>query len=321
MFRHTGRGSDLRLIDFGSSAFDGDDNPDSAQSGTAAVGSVDDLLQHTTFAGSAFYISPEMFQRKYTCKTDVWSAGVALYVLVAGYPAENLQQAFNFLQKSKRDLRTLPNMPENMPDSFFNMLDEMLTYRQNKRAEAGAILGCEFVKFHMEHRPENNDVGDGEMGEESFVGFSLDDVAENAAAAEPIASSLSQNGTGSSRVGGDDGTRSGKTRSVLIEGSVHRHALYLEYEKFERSITTLLATVLAPPDFFRLLDKLNQKTLLVTSSAAKVAPSATSKEAGNGGDAARKEEGVEMISNEYKLQIIKIGELKVLLKEMGAEKA
>jgi serine/threonine protein kinase len=44
-------GSDMRLIDFGS--------------GTNEV--VEDV--HTTFAGSAFYISPELFQRTYNAKT------------------------------------------------------------------------------------------------------------------------------------------------------------------------------------------------------------------------------------------------------------
>jgi hypothetical protein len=69
MFQFPTPGSDLRIIDFGS--------------GTAKV--VEGV--HTTFAGSAFYISPEMFQHSYTNKTDVWSVGVTLYVLVAGYPA------------------------------------------------------------------------------------------------------------------------------------------------------------------------------------------------------------------------------------------
>jgi len=49
--------------------------------------------------------------------TDVWSAGVTIYVLVAGYPAGRLQAAFNVLHTVKRDLRTLPDMPDDMPDS------------------------------------------------------------------------------------------------------------------------------------------------------------------------------------------------------------
>ena len=72
MFCSNRRDSELRLIDFGSGTLGG--NPEET-----------DVDQHHTFAGSAFYISPEMFQRMYSSKTDVWSAGVTLYVLVAGY--------------------------------------------------------------------------------------------------------------------------------------------------------------------------------------------------------------------------------------------
>ena len=95
MFCDPTPGAQLRLIDFGSGCMD------------LVAPQPED--RHSTFAGTAFYVSPEMFQRTYTTKTDVWSCGVTLYVLVAGYPAENLQTAFDILQKSKgRDLRRLP---------------------------------------------------------------------------------------------------------------------------------------------------------------------------------------------------------------------
>lgn len=77
MFCSNKRDSELRLIDFGSGTLD--ENHSNANLQEASVD------QHHTFAGSAFYISPEMFQRAYTSKTDVWSTGVTLYVLVAGY--------------------------------------------------------------------------------------------------------------------------------------------------------------------------------------------------------------------------------------------
>jgi hypothetical protein len=36
-----------------------------------------------------------------------------------------------------------------------------------------------------------------------------------------------------------------RTTSVVLEGSVNRHNAYLGYQKFERSVTTILATMLA----------------------------------------------------------------------------
>lgn len=232
-FKTCKRGAELRLIDYGSGTIDDLNKP--TPNATAQCTNVNptttrtsddgtDLLTHTTYAGSAFYISPELFQRKYTQKTDVWSAGVTLYVLVAGYPADVLQKAFNMLQKSKnRDLHSLPHMPEGMPDSYFEMLNQMLTYRHKQRKSAGDVLDCEFVRFHKE-------MEEGGMAEGADdVGLSLEDVA--AVAAEG---------------GGRGSTRNGSmgTKSILIKGSVSRHMAYLEYENFERALTTLLATLL-----------------------------------------------------------------------------
>lgn len=174
MFASPSPDSQLRLIDFGS--------------GTDKV--VDGL--HTTFAGTAFYISPEMFQNTYTQKTDVWSVGVCLYVLVAGYPSAKLQTAFNLIHNitpGERKLKDLPNMPDNLPDSYHNMLKELLEYKHKKRKNASQILeSSDFVRFHT------------------------------------FASSVENSN---------------------IIGSVGRHSLFLDYQKFERSLTTLLATMLS----------------------------------------------------------------------------
>ena len=142
MFCSSDSQAELRLIDFGCGVLE---QQKSSSTNT-------DLLQHTTFAGSAFYISPEMFQHTYTSETDVWSVGVVLYVLVAGYPSDELQKAFNILQKSKgRDIRCLPNLPNNMPDTYYEMLEQLLTYRHKARPSAGEMLKHEFVQFHNLH--------------------------------------------------------------------------------------------------------------------------------------------------------------------------
>ncbi len=165
MFKESKKGSPLQLIDFGSGTMTTfeevieESNPKPCEQ---ADGSMLSMLN--TFAGSAFYISPEMFKRKYTCKTDVWSAGVTIYVLVAGYPAMNLQEAFNMLQNSEANtveeriekLKQLPNMPD-MPDTFFELLSKCLTYRHKKRTSAEQILDAEFVRFHHEHEMEKEE--------------------------------------------------------------------------------------------------------------------------------------------------------------------
>mmetsp|Transcript_19777 Transcript_19777/g.22290 ORF Transcript_19777/g.22290 Transcript_19777/m.22290 type:complete len:541 (-) Transcript_19777:47-1669(-) len=188
MFVSCSSESELRLIDFGS--------------GTDKV--VEGL--HTTFAGTAFYISPEMFQNTYTQKTDVWSAGVCLYVLVAGYPSDKLQTAFNMMHKitpGKRNLKNLPNLPDNLPDSFYVMLNQLLEYKHKIRKKASVILESDFVRFHK------------------------------------FASSVDNSN---------------------IIGSVGRHALFLDYQKFERCLTTLLATMLTKSELIIFLNTIQNKS-------------------------------------------------------------
>lgn len=134
MFKANTKMAELRLIDFGCATMDTEEER----------GKI-----HNTFNGTPFYIAPEVYQKKYTSKADIFSAGVALYVLVAGYPAAQLQAAFNLLQKANRNLKTLPGMPEGMSDSYFEMLDKMLVYSSEGRKSASDMLDDDFVLFHQ----------------------------------------------------------------------------------------------------------------------------------------------------------------------------
>lgn len=221
MFADTSKGSELRLIDFGSGTLNGlTDSPPEE----------DD--RHHTFAGSAFYISPEMFQKTYTSKTDVWSAGASLYVLVAGYPADRLQETFNILQANKVGrLKGLPNMPDNMPDSFYEMLEGALVYRHKQRMDAGELMKGEFSQFHFLHSKDG-----GNTAQNNKPGtISIHEIAAEAAG---------EHGDTVPEMANPSGTH-GRTVSVSLEGSVSRHNAYLGYQKFERSVTTLLATMLS----------------------------------------------------------------------------
>jgi serine/threonine protein kinase len=274
MFQDPSPGSELRLIDFGSGTLDAEASPT-------------ELTTHTTFAGSAFYISPEMFQHTYTVKTDVWSAGVTLYVLVAGYPADALQKAFNILQKSDRDLKKLPNLPENMPDSFYDLLQDALVYRHKKRPSAGELLNHEFVTFHKSLTDE--------------PGISLEEVSSAAAKNPTVMTSL---GTGSI----------GRTANVSLKGSVVRHNLFLGFKKFERSVTTLLAAMLSKQELQQLLQILKQRDQAAAAKASETLMveavdfvKALDEEKGDtGGDGK---------TNEQKLAVIRMSELKTILRE------
>lgn len=241
MFQDLAPRADLRLIDFGSGVLDKTTNDEKDN----------DLHTHTTFAGSAFYISPEMFQRIYTAKTDVWSAGVTLYVLVAGYPADSLQVAFNILHTAhNRNLRQLPNLPRDLPDSFYDLMEQLLNYRHKRRASAGDLLNHEFVAFHQ--HLETGDLV-------SSVGLSVEEIAAAAAAGPEFAENVS--GT----------SRANRTTSMSVRGSVNRHNLFLGFKRFERSLTALLATMLSKKELQTLVNILLERYGAMEQEQAKAA--------------------------------------------------
>lgn len=202
MFKTNAKDSELRLIDFGCATMDSTKG-----------------ITHTTFSGTPFYISPEVFQKEYTNKTDVFSVGVVLYVLVAGYPAAELQAAFNILHKAKRDLRTLPGMPSSdvMPETYFDMLDKLLTYRYKSRKSADEMLEeDDFVLFHQEQEEQ------------------VDDVKKR-------------------RISSSRRATMKKTASVILTDTGQKAALAYGFTKFQRSLTTILATLLNHEDIKALL--------------------------------------------------------------------
>mmetsp|Transcript_10737 Transcript_10737/g.14409 ORF Transcript_10737/g.14409 Transcript_10737/m.14409 type:complete len:370 (-) Transcript_10737:505-1614(-) len=141
---------DLRLIDFGSGALD---NIEEREKDDAA--SSPESQKHTTYAGSPFYNSPEMFRRSYSYKTDVWSTGVTIYVFAAGFPPDEIMQnTFDTFHTSpkkireegkERNLKLLPNVPDDYPSSFYDMLERLLEYSPKKRVTAEEMLSCDFV--------------------------------------------------------------------------------------------------------------------------------------------------------------------------------
>ena len=58
----------VKIIDFGTSSF-------------CAAGQ---LLEQEF--GTPYYVAPEVLQKAYGCRADVWSSGVIMYILLCGYP-------------------------------------------------------------------------------------------------------------------------------------------------------------------------------------------------------------------------------------------
>jgi serine/threonine protein kinase len=311
MFQDPTPSAEIRLIDFGSGTFI-HPTPDTVNHAVKLAEDFnDDLRVHTTFAGSAFYISPEMFQHSYTYKTDVWSAGATLYVLVAGYPADELQKAFNILQTNKhRKLRVLPNLPlDDLPDSFFALMEGLLTYRHKSRPSAGEMRQSEFCQLHKNQQLQATTAeaqARQEIEEEEPLGLSLEQVSAAAVAA----------GAGI-MVGGS----SALTKNRLsLAGTAGRHQLFLGFKKYERSLTALLAAVLSKAEFAQLLVLLKKRQVLEQANNSKTATAFH----GDNGNSDNKEQGaIDASSSDQaltasaaaSLSVIPVRELKLILQE------
>lgn len=154
--------------------------------------------------------------------------------------------------------------------SFYDMLEGLLEYRHKKRKSAGEMLDHEFVQFHR-------------------AAFTVEQIAMQANQGDDKATDLPSMNVPFSM---------GKTTSVSLRGSVGRHSLFLDYQKYQRSLTTLLATLLNKKELAQLMQA-------ITAFLSKDG------EAKDGSELTKSSE--EKFSS--KLDIIHVQELKQLVKE------
>ncbi|KAM7256688.1 hypothetical protein ACFE04_012429 [Oxalis oulophora] len=97
--------------------------------------------------GSAYYVAPEVLQRKYGKEVDVWSAGVILYILLSGVPpfyGETERQIFDAISEGNLDLKSQPwpSISANAKD----LIRKMLTMNPKKRITAAEALEHPWIK-------------------------------------------------------------------------------------------------------------------------------------------------------------------------------
>ncbi|KAH9611391.1 hypothetical protein KSS87_019505 [Heliosperma pusillum] len=115
--------SPLKITDFGLSVF------------------IEEGKVYKELVGSAYYVAPEVLQRRYGKEIDVWSAGIILYILLCGVPpfwAETEAGIFTDILKGKLDLES-PPWPSISADAK-DLILKMLTRDPKARITAGEAL-------------------------------------------------------------------------------------------------------------------------------------------------------------------------------------
>ncbi|KAH0786154.1 CAMK family protein kinase [Histomonas meleagridis] len=114
------RNFNIRIIDFGLSNIINQNSP------------------LTTVCGSPSYVAPEMLlDQPYTEKSDIWSAGVLLFAIVASFLPYEDSSIPKLINKILHDE---PNFPTHFSSDLKDLLQNMLTKDPNKRITLKGIM-------------------------------------------------------------------------------------------------------------------------------------------------------------------------------------
>nr|GMD92013.1 calcium-dependent protein kinase 26-like [Ipomoea batatas] len=99
--------------------------------------------------GSPYYVAPEVLQKRYSHKADIWSAGVIVYILLSGAPpfcGESEDEIFDEVLQAKVEFKYDP-WPQ-ISDSAKDLVRRMLVRDPNKRLTAHEVLCHPWVQIN-----------------------------------------------------------------------------------------------------------------------------------------------------------------------------
>ena len=133
MFESNEKDAILKIIDFGQSSF------------------FETNQKFTGFIGTPLFMSPELVsQEGFGVKTDIWSAGIILYILLRGqlpFITSSLQILFNQIKVTKFTKDTFKTSEwDKVSEIAKDLLSRMLTYNPKYRSSAEELLYHPFLK-------------------------------------------------------------------------------------------------------------------------------------------------------------------------------
>ena len=91
--------------------------------------------------GTPYYIAPEVLNKKYNEKCDIWSCGVILYIILSGIPPFNGQSDQEIMKKVRIGKFSFSDPAwNNVSDKAKDLISKLLTYDTEHRPSAEEAL-------------------------------------------------------------------------------------------------------------------------------------------------------------------------------------
>lgn len=101
----------------------------------------------TTKMGTPYYIAPEVLDRNYDQKCDIWSIGVILYILLCGYPPFNGDTDSEIIAKIQKGKFSFPKEEwSSISKEAKDLIKLMLNKNPKKRPSARELLQHSWFK-------------------------------------------------------------------------------------------------------------------------------------------------------------------------------
>lgn len=107
--------------------------------------------------GTAYYIAPEVLSGTYNYKCDLWSCGVIIYILLAGYPPFDGQNDEEILEKVKKSSYSFKNQVWNNVSKEAKDLISCLLSPTSTRISAHEALSHSWLKMHTQAPTVSNE--------------------------------------------------------------------------------------------------------------------------------------------------------------------
>ncbi len=93
------------------------------------------------YVGSSYYMAPEVLNRKYNEKCDIWACGVIMYILLSGKPPFDGIDDNEILDNIRIGQYDISSYPFNtLSDECIDLIQKLLTYDYKKRISANDAL-------------------------------------------------------------------------------------------------------------------------------------------------------------------------------------